>query len=255
MELGAGNGVRLSETHVLVNFGWKRLLVEANPLHFKKLKTTQSSFCVGAAICATNSTVHFLDRRDESGNLTPCSKCVKLVHCYCLGIIEFMAPLQVKRNGGVAVMRKHAVQVPCVPLSDVIREAKVDHVNFFVLDTEGSEFNILQTINWDNVTFDVIVVETAESVRYANYSAHVAAYLRERNYEQIHPISGRNSWFKRVDFIPSRRPTISPHCYSGALWATRWRGHNHTQQDYFKYCPPGYFFMDKCQNCPMIHNS
>jgi hypothetical protein len=149
------------------------------------------------------------------------------------------------------VMKKHSVPIPCIPLSDIFAEADVHHINFFVLDTEGSEFSILRTIDWSLITFDVIVIETAASVRYANYSEDIAAYLLPLNYEQVHPISGRNSWFKRIDFIPSRRPSVSPRCYSGALWATRWRNQNHTQQEFFKHCPPGYFFGDKCQNCPM----
>ena len=149
-------------------------------------------------------------------------------------------------------MKKQSVAIPCVPLSTIFDEIKVRHINFFVLDTEGSEFSILRTIDWTRVTFDVIVIETASSVRYANYSQDIAAYLKPLHYEQVHPIPGRNSWFRRTDFEPSRRPGIAQHCYSGALWATRWRSKNHTQQDYFKHCPAGYFSKDKCQNCPMV---
>jgi hypothetical protein len=168
------------------------------------------------------------------------------------GIIEFMSPQQISQFGGMELMKKHSVPIPCMPLSTIFSKIKVQHINFFVLDTEGSEFSILQTIDWARVSFDVIVIETAANVRYSNYSQDIAAYLKPLHYEQVHPISGRNSWFKRIDFTPSRRPSIMQHCYSGALWATRWRNQNHTQQEYFKFCPAGYFYGDKCQNCPML---
>ncbi len=51
------------------------------------------------------------------------------------------------------------VEVPCFPLYSVLRALNVDHVDYFSLDVEGPELEILQTIAFDCVTFDVIAME------------------------------------------------------------------------------------------------
>lgn len=142
--------------------------------------------------------------------------------------------------------------VECLPLSSVFQGINVTHVNFFVLDVEGAELSVLESIDWERVQFDVLSIETEKENRRPGYAADVASYLLQKGYEHVQNVPGRNSWFKHTDFIPSRRPTIVEGCFNGALWATRYRNRNQTQQEMFKHCPAGYFYKDRCQNCAMI---
>jgi FkbM family methyltransferase len=206
--------------------------VEANPINLERLETNPHSIIIHSAICDKRQTVHFYHQNHQSG------------------IVEFSQLSDDKR----AAMLKLSVEVECLPLAHVFQAIKVSHVNYFVLDVEGAELNILQSIDWDLTKFDVIVVETDRNSRRPGFAEDVAAFMLTKGYLRVDNISGRNSWYRRVDFVPSRRPTIAEGCYSGSLWATRWRFRNATQQDNFKKCPAG-FFSDSnkhCQNCGMI---
>ena len=48
----------------------------------------------------------------------------------------------------------------CVSLQKVLDKAKVSHINFFVLDVEGGEMEVLHSINWHRTSFDVLCIET-----------------------------------------------------------------------------------------------
>lgn len=232
LELGAVNGVALSETKLLTLFGWKRILVEANPIFIPKLREQKDSAVIHAAICNESGKVlHYFNHRHESG------------------IVEFSSSMRFSR----AEKMKHITPVSCLPLSLVFEDLKVTHINFFVLDVEGAELSILESIDWSRVIFDVITVETEKAFRRVGYAEDVAAYLLSKGYVEVPHVPGRNSWFRRLDFIPSRRPSISAGCFNGALWSMIFRHRNHSQQNYFEQCPQGYFTNNKCQNCRMLH--
>mmetsp|Transcript_18261 Transcript_18261/g.30452 ORF Transcript_18261/g.30452 Transcript_18261/m.30452 type:complete len:331 (-) Transcript_18261:103-1095(-) len=230
MELGAVDGIQLSETRPFVDFGWNRILVEANPRYIPRLRMNRNAAIINAAVCDVSRTVHFFDNNHGSG------------------IVEFTKLTDSQKEGLV----KKAAKVQCLPLSSIFAGINVTHVNFFVLDVEGAELSVLQSIDWTKVSFDVLSIETERDKRRPGYVEDVTAFMLSKNYVVVDNISGRNTWFTRVGFVPSRRPTIAEGCFSGSLWATRWRNRNGTQQENFKKCPDGFFYGDKCQNCPML---
>lgn len=87
--------------------------------------------------------------------------------------------------------------------------AGTSHVNFFILDVEGSELDVLRTVDWRRTSFDVIVVETDKAYRPEGYQDRVTSFLRDRGYVHVRD-KGRNSWYQRRDFEPSRRPRCCP---------------------------------------------
>jgi FkbM family methyltransferase len=216
-------------------------LVEANPIHKDGLKKMKNSFTVNAAICNTNTIVHFYNKGFESG------------------IVEFMSEKTLQRHWVPKtsetitrrdLLKNQSVQVPCVPLAHIFEAAQINHIDYFILDVEGAEFEILKSINWYNIRFDVLTVETEEAFREVGYTKKLIAYLGERNYSYVKNFPGRNSWFIHQSFTPSSRPGIFQNCFSGALWGLIMRNENSTAQGYFGHCPPN-FFNQKCQNCNM----
>ena len=82
------------------------------------------------------------------------------------------------------------------------------HINFFVLDVEGAELEVLKTINWRRTTFDILCIETDREHRSQGYGENVTIYMKDRGYEFL-KYKGRNSWYMRNGFIPSIRPSNS----------------------------------------------
>ena len=55
--------------------------------------------------------------------------------------------------------KKTPVQVQCFPLYSILAALNTHHVDFFSLDIEGAEIDVLKTIPFGDVTFDSISVE------------------------------------------------------------------------------------------------
>jgi len=91
------------------------------------------------------------------------------------------------------------VSVSCLPLQKVLDVAGVSHINFFVLDVEGGELDVLHSINWHRTTFDILCVETDAEHRPDGYQHHVTHYLMQRGYRHVHD-DRRNSWYQQQSF-------------------------------------------------------
>lgn len=51
------------------------------------------------------------------------------------------------------------IPLTCMPLHLILETVKVNHVNFFSLDVEGAELEVIKGIDWDRFSFDVMVME------------------------------------------------------------------------------------------------
>ena len=64
---------------------------------------------------------------------------------------------------------------------------------FLLSTTQGAEFEVLKTIDWAKVKFDVLCIETEKKFRTSGYAAMITAYLGERGYVNSTQQQGRNS--------------------------------------------------------------
>jgi hypothetical protein len=215
MELGAldGSPNTNSMTYELEkSFGWHRILIDGNPKYREALRqNSPDAFGVIAAICESQSTVHFAQVE------------------YVGGILEFMSQQFIQRfhkdiyeagspPGNLTSVdwtKFQTLAIDCMPLSHILHKAKVQHINFFILDVEGGELEILKSINWNHTTFDVLCVETEPAFRPPHYDVDMTSYLAARGYQNYTGQVGRNIWYTRQGFIPQSRPGIPRHCYNG----------------------------------------
>ena len=59
-------------------------------------------------------------------------------------------------------------------------------------DPQGAELEVLNSINWSLVKFDVLCIETDPPNRPEGYASKVTAFLKERGYEDHAGQVGRN---------------------------------------------------------------
>lgn len=105
-------------------------------------------------------------------------------------------------------MAQNAIEaLDCVPMSSIIRLAGANHINFFVLDVEGAELNVLNTINWDTVKFDVVCIEVDPNHRMGSFPTRLRSYMSQRGYNFL-VVHKKNHWFQRRDFsaVPMKHP-------------------------------------------------
>ena len=136
VEMGAFDGLNLSislffERHL----NWKGLLIEANPVNYElvlKNRPNTTSFGAAAGDCPG-------------------------------GAINFTGEMAVGHLIGENIKRRRpgnapVIQVPCLPLGSLLKQAGLKQIDFFILDVEGSEYSALKTMDW-SIPVKVWIVE------------------------------------------------------------------------------------------------
>ncbi len=155
VEFGAASGEELSNSLFFEKSrGWRGLLIEANPDSFKELFAKhRRAYTLNACVSPTTS----------SGKLK----------YYTAGLYGGLKDhmdenhaqyLQKKRRNLIENRRGFKlnyteIEVPCFPLFSILEALNVSHVDYMSVDVEGPELEILQTIPFDRITFDVLTVE------------------------------------------------------------------------------------------------
>ena len=142
IECGAANGVSLSNTLFFeLERNWTGLLIDANPLFQRSLLKIHRRAYVLPACLST-------ERRPTTVRFRLASVLSGIADTKHQSRTYFMNNLTITTIG-----------VKCFPLNAVLEAINVSHVDFFSLDVEGPELEILQTIDWNYLRIDVISVE------------------------------------------------------------------------------------------------
>lgn len=215
IEMGALDGQAFSVSHDFLQYHWHRILIEATPKWFDSAKERSSDATyIGAAICNSDSKIHYLARPMTDNAIN--------------GIAEFMAPkfmeamhpnvyAQAMKTGTYDLSQvdwtmflkdqvtHHADSIVhiihCVRLNRVLEIVNVKKVNLFVLDIEGGELEVLRSIDFTRIAFDVLCIEVEAKNRPPNYRQDIQQLLEPYGYEFLFE-KGRNAWFKAKSFQP-----------------------------------------------------
>lgn len=144
LEMGALDGVRYSNTMYYQQVGWKGVLIEPNTAMYSLLKQNRPlDVCINLAVCDHPQPVHFIGGAELGG------------------IWEFMSE-PYKQQWYSNVTPEDILNTPivtCQPLHSVLRKLDVQHIDFFSLDVEGAELEVLQTFPFDFTSLGVVVIE------------------------------------------------------------------------------------------------
>lgn len=138
LDLGAYDGKDNSNTHMLEHeMGWTGLCVEPLPWAFEKLQGCRNVPCIQKAIFNESGlTVPFIDYEQLSGMTS-----------------HVGAYREVLDEGT-------AIEVETVTLNDLLeQQGAPDFIHFISLDTEGTELDILKSIDFDRWTFGLFSIE------------------------------------------------------------------------------------------------
>lgn len=192
IELGGLDGCEGSMTYKLHQYlNWYRVVIEANPMYRDSMKVCSAdAFGINAAICKREQSVHYSSKK------------------YVGGIVEFMSQDFMKRfaaeayNAGTppgnlssiedwSKISTEITEIRCIPLANILKHGRIHHVNYFLLDVEGAELEVLESFNFDRVTVDVFSVETEPKYRPPGYAERVVEFMKQRGYE-VYAQVGRN---------------------------------------------------------------
>lgn len=148
IDIGAHDGMSFSNSLFFerVN-GWSGICVEPNPSVFNKLVSNRKSINLNVCIGSENKKVKFTQIEGYSEMLS--------------GITEKYDDRHIERiNNGILIKggKKSEIEVNMITLND-IDELKNKKIDFISIDTEGNEFDIVSSINFDLLDVKSLVVE------------------------------------------------------------------------------------------------
>jgi FkbM family methyltransferase len=138
VDIGAYDGIVMSNTYLLEkNYGWKGICIEANPRYFNKLESCRTSININNAIYKDDlKDLEFID--DENGG--------------CSGLKD--------TNNHSFLNNSPIIKVKTRNLTSLLDEYNApNYIEYLSIDTEGSEFDILNSHNFNKYKFGYITVE------------------------------------------------------------------------------------------------
>lgn len=173
VQIGANNGIDGDPLHqFIVKYGWQGVLVEPQPNIFETLvanyadHTSRLAF-ENVAISRGDSLILFLPPKDwprDADGVT-----------YVSGF-----PAVLARQIDVAESSLSQIEVPAMTLDALLAKHDIDQLDLLQIDTEGFDWEVLQTIDLTRFKPAIIHIETGHLSRDA--LAKVAARLTEADY-------------------------------------------------------------------------
>eukprot|EP00533_Pseudo-nitzschia_delicatissima_P010542 CAMPEP_0116090156 /NCGR_PEP_ID=MMETSP0327-20121206/6804_1 /TAXON_ID=44447 /ORGANISM="Pseudo-nitzschia delicatissima, Strain B596" /LENGTH=317 /DNA_ID=CAMNT_0003581387 /DNA_START=253 /DNA_END=1206 /DNA_ORIENTATION=+ len=147
LELGAYNGVQESNSRFFdICLGWEGLLIEGNPENYQQTLANRQ-YAHRMSLAPSCSAEY------ESINKTIPFYRYPITNVGLVGYAE-------------SYEGKPTVDVPCAPLQPILEDIFVDHltenlptVDFFSLDVEGAEALVLETIDFQAVRINLLMIE------------------------------------------------------------------------------------------------
>ena len=175
VEFGAADGVSLSNSYLLEKeFGWKGILCEPSRSWHEELKKNRS--CAVDTRCVYSRTGEKISFSENYiGELS--------------GITEFTGD----DHRGLIDRTTSSYQVETISLIDLLKHYNApQHIDFMSVDTEGSEFEILNAFDFSRYSIGAIAVEH----NYTPTREKVKELLLSKGYRQVYPeLSDFDDWF------------------------------------------------------------
>ena len=235
LEIGSLDGQIMSQSKKLLPLGWNRVLIEGSPLFKDRLKSNSNdAFSFIAVVCPDGKNVSFLHSRGNGGVVDIMSNQFLRMHN-----VNGLSSEDVKKLPNI-------IREECISMASIFRSiykiSKINHIHFFILDVESAEMEVLQTIDWNLISFDILVIETEESYRSHHFKSKLINFMKSKDYSHVMD-KGRNSWFKSKNFNPNPNPLYkSLEMFEGKSFISEnfinrnmSRGGDCRNQDYYRF--------------------
>lgn len=181
VEIGAFNGVDISNTSALDVDGWSGICIEPNRRHYYSLlQNRPRALCLPYAVGGENGEMEFLEVVGYSEMLS--------------GLLSEYDPRHLERlRREVAERQQDTVvyNVPVRTLSHIMDLVNRQRILYASIDVEGAEQSILNGIDWKRHRFELISLED-------NFNENVGAdTLVANGYENICRIGADNFWGRK----------------------------------------------------------
>jgi len=201
VEVGANNGVSQSNTKIFEDlFGWNGLLIEANPHMYKQcVKNRPNSIVENYALVSPGYEGNTVkgDFDDEERNAA----------------LKGSIAGKIK---GISIEKtpERFVEVPAITLTKLLEKHHVTKIDFFSLDVEGSEMDVLKGLDFHRYSPMYILTEvsTKDTPWRTKNKDEICEFLERHGYEMVECLSNYSeekvkNWSGANDYLFRRIST------------------------------------------------
>jgi FkbM family methyltransferase len=147
VDIGAYDGITISNTYALEKIGWGGVCVEPVPEIYDRLIKNRKCECINAAIYNEDGkTLDFIQTKGgRSGFSTD-------MHYFMKRAAE-----------SEGIVGKYSVKTKT--FESLMENNKVTHIDFLSIDVEGAEFAVLESIDFNKYKFELITIENNHGVK------------------------------------------------------------------------------------------
>lgn len=142
VDVGANDPRIFSNTYYFYKKGWNGLVIEPNSKILNKYKILRARDEIVQCAIGERGLFTFFKFKENALNTMSSS------------VAESYEKM------GHKILSKE--NVSSVPLSDIFKDRKIEHIDFLSVDTEGQNYEVLQTNDWNIFRPTFVLVETAE---------------------------------------------------------------------------------------------
>jgi len=154
VEVGAYDGVGCSNCLLFEEaYNWDGICIEPHPESFRQLEINRprpKKYNLG--LSSTGGTLEFWQVNGSAASLSGFKDFFDDDH-------ESRIYEEIEKHGG-DVEKK---EIESVRLEDLLKENNIKRINYLSIDAEGADFDILESINFDEVAIDFISCERSDS--------------------------------------------------------------------------------------------
>jgi FkbM family methyltransferase len=171
VDVGAYDGVTLSNTLLFERLGWSGICIEPIPSVFEKLRANRAARCLNCAVSDNDGTAEFIDvDMPEFGKMYS-------------GLRADYDPRHVHLVETRATATQ-TIEVKTRRLDGILDECGIRKIDYLSLDTEGSELKILKST--DLAIYDIRVISVENNYK----DARIGGHLLRCGYRLIHVFAG-----------------------------------------------------------------
>lgn len=149
VEIGAHDGLEISNTLLMEEMGWTGMLIEANEKVYQKLLVNRpNAINIFGAAYDRDGTVEF---RQLDGYTEMLS-----------GIVETVDPRHVERmkyEMSILGGNEKIVTVPCFEITSLLLRHNLANIDYMSIDVEGAEIKILRSLDFSRLRVTLIQIE------------------------------------------------------------------------------------------------
>jgi FkbM family methyltransferase len=178
VEAGGYTGEDLSNSLFFeLERNWTGILIEAVPSLYKQIiSKNRKSFSINCCIANKRP---FVAKFQIAG---PLSNRISLINEH----------FQNRVDKDIGTRKKTIIYVPCFSLYTILKAININKVDYFSLDVEGGELEVLKGINFNKIQINTF------SVEHNNYQEHkikIRQFLESQNYKLTKDVGDGDSYF------------------------------------------------------------